>query len=192
MKKLFASALLALSLSAPAFAWTGGPWSNGSALDGNENTVSYFQATVSGKNMIGLVEFTYSATPTSSNVISAGSALVFYQGWIYKATCGAFVDESSRKITGIFIEDEGAVGSFGDMHGFFQAKMTNTGASSTFSGKSKNCEMVFWVGQETVTVGDPDATTPTTETVDVYEQVNFKIRGSRTGRIANDAATSPP
>ncbi len=171
MKSLFASlALLVLAGVSTASAWSGGPWSNGGVLPTGAN--GRYQAVISGKNMIGILEFSYTNAPAADNVITAGSALVFYEGFTYRSTNGAFVDEGSRSVTGIIVEDNGAVGSFGDMHGYYTAKITSTGAAYTFNGEG---EMLFFVGTE-----PQDPAVPDGPTVDVYERAPFDIRGSRT------------
>jgi len=162
MKKVAASLLITFIAATAQAGSFGGPppFTNGSPLPSGVD--GSYQAALKGKNLNGIVRFSYSGGSQIDVTVEDNAYFIFYAGQIYQQAAQVAIMDS--QISAILEETFPSLFS-GLASGYFSAKLQTKSAFGNFSGK----------GRFTVT-----DTTPVPPLVDIITDIDFRVNGMRT------------
>jgi hypothetical protein len=178
MKQIISLLLACAFVQNQYFALSGGPFENnqgnGATADGS------YSAVLSGKNMVGMMQFGVSASSPST-----GRFVVFVEGFLASGVASGVADVSSKTIAGAIGAAGVGGGGAAGAEGMFTARMRGFPQRVTFDGKGSL--FIDPVNTETTVTTADLVNEETGVTISTTPQVTrtvtkFRVRGSRTSR----------
>lgn len=206
MKKILSLLLACVFLQTQCWALVGGPFNNG--IRPGEEPDGAYSAVLSGKNLIGMMQFGVSSSSESN-----GRFVVFHEGIINYGVASGIADLPSRTVAASLMGVAALVGETtgssasaavagqtitirASAEGVFTAAMKGIPPQVIIQGKGTLSSVA---SVETITATGPivngNVTTSTTEQLE-RKVTKFRVRGSRTSKsaynILNNYSAIPP